>query len=116
VPPSVVHFALNAGAVVVAAAVAVTGAQPLPSFVADLGWARGTAFLLGVAAIVSLAYAVVTLFPEAFAAYRGVHDHRRHGDQTGAGRMQRTEDALRAAGVGEGHPSLWGGARPEAAG
>jgi hypothetical protein len=116
VPPSVVHVALNAAAVASAAAVAVTGAHPLPSFVADLGWARGAAFVLGVAAIVYLAYAVDTLFPEAFAAYRGVHDHSRHGDQTGSGRMQRTEDALRSAGVGQGHPSLWGGARPEAAG
>jgi Methylamine utilisation protein MauE len=116
VPPSVVHVALNAGATLAAVAVAATGALPLPSFVADLGWARGAAFLLGVAAIVYLAYAVVTLFPEAFAAYRGVHHHSRHGDQTGGGRMQRTEDALRSAGVGEGHPSLWGGARPEAAG
>jgi hypothetical protein len=45
-----------------------------------------------------------------------VHDHGRDHDQSGGGRIQRTEDALRSAGVEVGHPSLWGAARPEAAG
>ena len=66
-------------------------------------------------AIVFLAHAVVTLLPTAFGAYRGEHDHGRHRDGNG-GRIQRTEDALRSAGVEVGHPSLWGGARPEVAG
>ena len=58
----------------------------------------------------------MTLLPAAFGAYRGVHDHGWNRDGNGAGRVQRTEDALRSAGVEAGHPSLWGGARPEAAG
>lgn len=114
VPPGVVHVALNAGAAVAAVAVTATGLESLPSVVASLGW-MGPFFLLGVAAIVFLAHAAVTLLPAAFSAYQGVHDHGWNRDGNGAGRVQRTEDALRSAGVEVGHPSLWGGARPEAA-
>lgn len=115
VPPSVAHVALTAGAAASAVIVAATSLESLPSVVATLGW-MGPVFLLGVGAIIFLSHAVVTMYPAAFGAYRGVHDHGRDHDQSGGGRIQRTEDALRSAGVEVGHPSLWGAARPEAAG
>jgi hypothetical protein len=114
VPPSVAHVALNAAAVAVAVVAVATGVASLPTTMRALGWSA-PAFVLSVGVLAYLAQAVVTLFPAAFAAYRGEHDHGRRSEG-GAVRLQRTEDALRSAGVGADHPSLWGGTRPEVVG
>jgi hypothetical protein len=111
VPPSVLHVALNLAAAGFAVAAAVTGVDSLPSTVASLGWAA-PAFVAGSAAIAYLAAAAVALFPAAYGAYAGEHDHRRDGASSSVARLRRTEDVLRDAGIEAGHPSLWGAARP----
>ena len=116
VPPSVLHVALNLAAAAFAAAAALTGVDSLPSVAAALGW--GAPLLVaGSAAVADLSVAAVSLFPAAYAAYAGEHDHRRErrGD-TSVARLRRTEDVLRDAGVEAGHPSLWGALRPETTG
>jgi hypothetical protein len=111
VPPSVLHVVIN-----LAAAAALTGVDSLPSVVATLGW--GAPLLVaGSAAVAYLAASAVSLFPAAYGAYAGEHDHHReHGGGTSAARLRRTEDVLHDAGVEAGHPSLWGALRPETTG
>ena len=110
-PPTWAHVALDVAAAAVAAAAATTSPASLPATVRDLGWSSA-AFLAGVCCIVAVAGAIATLLPDALSSYRG-HEHREHdADRPRAGRHRhaRTEDALRSAGVTEGHPSLWAGA------
>jgi hypothetical protein len=115
VPPSVLHVVLNAATAAFAIAAAVTGIDSLPSMVSTLGW-TGLALVAGSAAVAYLAVEAVALFPAAYGAYAGEHDHRRGGPDTSIARLRRTEDVLRDAGVEAGHPSLWGAPRPETTG
>jgi Methylamine utilisation protein MauE len=116
VPPSVLHVVMNLAAAAFAAAAALTGVDSLPSVVATLGW--GAPLLVaGSAAVAYLAASAVSLFPAAYGAYAGEHDHHReHGGGTSVARLRRTEDVLHDAGVEAGHPSLWGALRPETTG
>jgi hypothetical protein len=118
-PTTWAHVIADATACAVALVAAATALASLPDTLRSLGW-TSVAFLAGVWCLVYLAHAAATLLPGALTAYRGRtepagHDHdqdhgQAHGDG-GAGRRHRharTEDALRAVGVAEGHPSLWG--------
>ena len=116
VPPSVLHVVMNVAAAAFAAAGALTGVDSLPVVVSALGWAAPL-LVAGSAAVAYLAAAAVSLFPAAFGAYEGAHDHRsERGSGTSMSRLRRTEDVLRDAGVEAGHPSLWGTLRPETTG
>jgi len=115
VPPSLLHVALNLAAAAFAAAAALTHVESLPSTVDALGWSAAL-LVAGSASIAYLAAAAVSLFPSAYAAYAGEHDHRRErGGGSNVARLRRTEEVLRDAGVEAGHPSLWGALRPETA-
>jgi hypothetical protein len=115
IPPSVLHVVMNLVAAAFAAAAALTGVDSLPSVATALGW--GAPLLVaGSAAVAYLAAAAVSLFPAAYGAYAGEHDHRRERGGTSVARLRRTEDVLRDAGVEAGHPSLWGALRPETTG
>ena len=106
-PATWAHVAADLAACAVALVSAATAPASLPETLRALGW-TSVAFVAGVLCIASLAHAAATLLPGAFAAYRGgTHDHE-HRAAGGRHRHARTEDALRAAGVTEGHPSLWG--------
>jgi hypothetical protein len=116
VPPSVLHVALNLAAAAFAVAAAVTRVASLPSTVVALGWSAAL-LVAGGATIAYLAAAAVSLFPGAYAAYSGKHDHRTdRAGSSSVGRLRRTEEVLRDAGVEAGHPSLWGALRPETTG
>ena len=106
-PATWAHVAADLAACAVALVSAATAPASLPETLRALGWAS-VAFVAGVVCIAALAHAAATLAPDAFAAYRGgTHGHEHHA-AGGRHRHTRTEDALRAAGVTEGHPSLWG--------
>lgn len=105
-PATWAHVILDLAACGIALVAAVDAPESLPETLRGLGWAS-LPFLAGVCCIVYLARATATLLPEALSAYRGQpHEHDR--PRTGRHRHARTEDALRAEGIAEGHPSLWG--------
>jgi hypothetical protein len=108
-PATWAHVVADAVACAVALAAAAASPASLPATVRALGWGS-VAFLAGVCCIAYLAHAATTLLPGALSAYRGDRDHAHaHADRAGGRhRHARTEDALRAEGVAEGHPSLWG--------
>jgi hypothetical protein len=107
---------MNVAAAAFATAAAVTDVDSLRVVVSALGWAAPL-LVAASAAVAYLAAAAVSLFPAAFGAYEGVHDHRsERGNGTNVARLRRTEDVLRDAGVEAGHPSLWGTLRPETTG
>ena len=105
-PATWAHVALDVAACGVGVAGAVTDPAPLPSTIAALGW-TSVVFLTAICCVVYLAEAAARLLPAALSSYRGDPHDRRH-DHRGRDRHRRTEDVLLAAGVGEGHPSLWG--------
>jgi len=106
-PATWAHVAADLAACGVALVSAATAPASLPETLRALGW-TSVAFVAGVFCIAYLVHAAATLLPGALTAYRGgTHDHEHHA-AGGRHRHARTEDALSAAGVTAGHPSLWG--------
>jgi len=106
-PATWAHVALDLAASVVALLAAASAPASVPETVTALGWSS-VALLAGICCMVYLAGAATTLLPAAMSSYRGHAHGDGHQHAHGRDRHRRTEDALRAAGVDEGHSSLWG--------
>ena len=105
-PPGAVHVVLDLLAAGTATAAAFLEPASLPATLRALGW-WSIPFLAGVWALVYAARGAATHLPGAVGAY---HGHAQAPERSGSrDRHRRAEDALRSAGVVEGHPSLWGG-------
>jgi hypothetical protein len=107
VPPSRLHVALDLVAAAAAAMAIVVPVASLPAFASSLG-PLAVPFLGGLVLAGYLAWAAVRLVPEAFASYRGGEGHAH--ERVRGNRHRRADSVLAAAGIGPGHPSLWGGA------
>jgi hypothetical protein len=106
VPPNLVHLGLDGGGTAVGVAAALYGVPGIAVYVGGLGLGA-LPVLASLAATGVVVAAVATELPEALASYRSspAHAERAHD----RGRHVRADEALAAAGIGSGHPSLWPG-------
>jgi hypothetical protein len=103
IPPSAIHLVANILAAGVGVAAAFAPPAAIGDIVASLGWSS-VPFAAGMIAAGALAIVAITDLAGALASYRRPTGHPVERD---VDRLVRADAALKAAGVGSGHPSLW---------
>lgn len=103
-PPSMIHVGLDLIASLSSLAVAFQYQRGIGSFVIDLG-SYGMLFLGATLLLGYSLYATVAFLPDVFKSYQGLFQPVRH--DSALTRQLRDDEALRAAGIGPGHPSLY---------